>query len=184
MPDCRIVENPYEPRDGELVRAYLAGDLRAGETLLERHWASAWRAAYAVLGGRADADDATQSAVERAFRALHRFDTARPFGPWLSRIAANQALNHLRSRGREEPLGEEIAAPEPYSDIATRDELMRALARLPQDRRLVVVLRYWADLAPADIAAALEIPVGTVTSRLWRALEQLRATLTEEVGNQ
>jgi RNA polymerase sigma-70 factor (ECF subfamily) len=99
--------------DGELVALYRKGSADAGEILVRRHWPRAWRTAYAVLASRAEAEDAAQTAVERAFTQIARFDTDRPFGPWLARIAANQALNVLRARRREAPLSGE----EPGSDI-------------------------------------------------------------------
>ncbi len=138
-----------------------------------------------MLGDPAGADDAAQSAVERAFRSLNRFDVARPFGPWLARIAANQALNAIRDRkpvvGLEAVIGSgsEPTGPDPYEDLAVRDEVVRAVAGLRQERRVVVALRYWADLGPSEIADALGLPLGTVTSRLSRALVELRAALEE-----
>lgn len=165
--------------DGDLVRRYLAGDTRAGELLLGRHWPRAWRAAYAVAGSSAAADDATQAAVERAIRDLDRFDTTRPFAPWLARIAVNQALNNRRRVQREAPLADDQAATDLYGEVDDRDELIRAVALLPDDQRLVVALRYWADMSREEIAAATDAPLGTVASRLSRALIKLRADLGE-----
>jgi RNA polymerase sigma-70 factor (ECF subfamily) len=165
--------------DAELVQAIRRGRVEAAELLLERHWPRAWSAAYAVLGDRGAAEDAAQSAVERALRSLDRFDTARPFGPWLGRIAANQALNVLRSRRREAPLEVDVQAADVYGDVLLRDEVVEAVGRLGEDRRVVVALRYWADLAPREIAEVLDVPVGTVTSRLSRAIGELRIILEE-----
>jgi RNA polymerase sigma-70 factor (ECF subfamily) len=171
--------------DADLVKAARAGSLAAADRLLGRYWPRAWRTAYAVLGDRAGADDAAQSAVERAFRSLDQFDLRRPFGPWLAQIAANQALNAIRSRKRHVPLDEVVASgaepvgPDAYADIAARDEVVRAVGNLQPERRVVVALRYWADLGPGEIAAALDVPIGTVTSRLSRALAELRAALEE-----
>jgi RNA polymerase sigma-70 factor (ECF subfamily) len=166
--------------DAELVRAIRTGDSDAAETLLARHWGRAWSAAYAVLGERAAAEDAAQSAVEKGLRALDRFDEARPFGPRLARISANHALNLLRTRRREHTLDVEIEAVDPYRDVVARDELVEAVGRLSEDRRVVVALRYWADLSPSEIAEALDLPIGTVSSRLSRAMDELR-TILEEV---
>lgn len=168
-----------ETSDRDLVRQARRGSLASADALLDRHWSRAWKAAYAVLGDRTSAEDAAQSAVERAFRNLHRFDEGRPFGPWLARIAVNQALNSLRSRRDEIRLGDHHAGPDLYADVLDRDEVVRAVASLAPERRVVVALRYWADLLPAEIAGLLEIPVGTVTSRLARALNDLRAVLSE-----
>jgi RNA polymerase sigma-70 factor (ECF subfamily) len=165
--------------DQALVRRVRRGSEAAAETLLRRHWPRAWRAAYAVLGDSAAAEDAAQGAAERAFRKLDQFDDSRPFGPWLARIAVNQALNAVRSRKEEVPLDGVATASDPYGEILDRDEVFSAVAGLSDERRLVVVLRYWADLSPTEIAEALDIPIGTVTSRLARALAELRGTFEE-----
>lgn len=165
--------------DRDLVRRARQGSATAADSLLSRHWPRAWKAAYAVLGDRPAAEDAAQSAVERAFRNLDQFDDSRPFGPWLARIAVNQALNALRSRRDDLSLDGFEPAMDPYGEVIDRDEVIRAVAGLAADRRLVVALRYWADLDPREIAELLGVPVGTVSSRLSRALNELRAALPE-----
>ena len=111
---------------------------------------------------------------ERAFAALGRFDERRPFGPWLHRIVANRALDLLRAERRlsdeELPDMPDLA---PFHEVGDRG-LLAAIANLSLERRVVVVLRYGVGMTPAQIAAALDLPVGTVNSRLARALEQLR----------
>jgi RNA polymerase sigma-70 factor, ECF subfamily len=163
-----------EPSDRDLVRRARRGDRDAAAALFRRYWRSAWRAAFAITGRRALADDVAADAFERAFAALDRFDTHRPFGPWLQRIVANRALDLLRAERRlsgEEP-------PEPVDlrpDYRSGDRsLLAAVAELSLDRRIVVVLRYGVGMTPKQIAAALDLPVGTVNSRLARSLEQLR----------
>ena len=170
--------------DGELVDMARAGSSRAADALFARHWRAVWQAAYVVVGERAAADDVAQAAVERAFRSLASFDRSRPFRPWLRRIAVNQGLNHLRSHRREVAVGDPLdaAGSDPYPDIVDRDELFAAVRRLDPDRRLVVALRYWLDLEPSEISSLLKIPVGPVSSRLARALVELRRQL--EVARQ
>ena len=179
MPFHRSSSVSSDLSDRDLVQGVRRGSYPAGEMLVSRHWSRAWRAAYAVLGERAGADDAAQSAVERSLKSLDQFDDSRPFGPWLARIAVNQALNLLRARRAEVPLTDGHCAPDPYGEVLDRDEIFGAVGALSPDRRLVIVLRYWADMEPREIADALEIPVGTVTSRLSRALVDLRAALQE-----
>lgn len=103
--------NGHHPHDGALVTAALDGDRVAADTLVQRHHARAWKAAYAVLGDRSRADDATQIALERAFRALGRFDRSRPFGPWLATIAAREALRLAEARRDQAPGRRACVAP-------------------------------------------------------------------------
>ena len=163
--------------DSELVVAIRAGSAEAADELFARHWPRAWKAAYAVLGDRTAADDAAQRAVERAIRALDQFRTDGSFGAWIGRIAANQAIDMLRRSPRDAALPETLSAPEVFAEILERDALLAAVARLDEDRRVVVALRYWLDLDPPEIAEQLGIPVGTVSSRLSRALSDLRGIL-------
>lgn len=169
-----------EPSDRELVRGARRGDREAAAALFRRHWRDAWRAAYAVTGRRALADDVAADAFERAFAALGRFDERRPFSPWLHRIVANRALDLLRAERRlaDEELPDVV-------DVVTDHHggdrgLLGAVAELSLERRVVVVLRYGVGMTPKQIAAALDLPVGTVNSRLARALDELRETLEVE----
>jgi RNA polymerase sigma-70 factor, ECF subfamily len=165
--------------DGDLVASARAGSRDAAAELFERHWPGAWRAAYAITGRRAMADDVAQDAFERAFAALSRFDQRRPFAPWLHRIVVNRSLDLLRSERRL--VGGEAVEQEWHdADRGVEDgdrALLEAVATLPLQRRVVVVLRYGLGFAPAAIASILGLPEGTVHSRLARALEQLREEL-------
>ena len=168
--------------DTELVRRPRRGSLAAAAELFERHWQQAWRVAVAVTQNREHADDATQQAFERAFRAIARFDGRSSFATWLHRIVVNQALNTVRQeRRRAEPVD---AGRHGFGTAdESFDELAEALAALSEERRLVLVLRYWLDLTPPEIAELLGIATGTVHSRLARALKDLRLELeVENVG--
>jgi RNA polymerase sigma-70 factor (ECF subfamily) len=128
-----------------------------------------------VTGRRELADDVAQDAFERAFAALARFDERRPFGPWLHRIVVNRSLDLLRRERRLVGGDFEFEAGE-WSDPRLADqELLAAVGRLSLQRRVVVVLRYGLGYSPTMIAELLGLPVGTVHSRLARALEDLRA---------
>ena len=163
-----------EPNDRELVRKARRGDREAAAALFRRYWRDAWRAAYAITGRRSLADDIASEGFERAFAALGRFDDRRPFGPWLHRIVANRALDVLRAERRlsDEELPELPDSAPPY-EVGDRS-LLAAVAGLSLERRVVVVLRYGVGMTPKQIGDALDLPVGTVNSRLARALEQLR----------
>ncbi len=161
--------------DGELVSRARLGSSDAAAELFSRHWPGAWRVAYTVTGRRDMAEDVAQDAFERAFAALARFDRSRPFAPWLHRIVVNRSLDLLRSERR-------LVGPEaldrlesPWRDQTGDDRrLLAAVSGLSPQRRVVIVLRYGLGYSPVAIAELLELPVGTVHSRLARALDDLR----------
>jgi RNA polymerase sigma-70 factor (ECF subfamily) len=137
------------------------------------------------------ADDVVQDAFLRAYQALDRFDRQRPFGPWICRIAANLAVNHVRSpQAREEGLPEGLAdAPSLEAgplvgvlETEGRAALDTAMERLSPEQRAVFVLRVFEELSYQEIADALGISPGTVMSRLSRARERLRDALTPYLG--
>lgn len=162
------------------MRQARRGDRDAAALLFRRYWRDAWRAAFAITGRRALADDVAADSFERAFAALGRFDERRPFGPWLHRIVANRALDILRAERRlsdaELPEMPDVAPVDTAGDRG----LLGAVVDLPLERRVVVVLRYGVGMTPKQIAETLDLPVGTVNSRLARALEQLRESLEVE----
>jgi RNA polymerase sigma-70 factor (ECF subfamily) len=144
--------------------------------IFDRHWERVWRAAYAVAGERELASDAAQDAFIRAGAALHRFDRRKPIEPWLVRIAVNRAIDLVRARRREageDELPEAFAFDAPLADGV----LHEALRRLGPERRAVIALHYWLDYTTPEIAEVLGVPVGTVNSRLARALRDLRLDL-------
>jgi RNA polymerase sigma-70 factor, ECF subfamily len=161
-----------------LVRGAQAGSKADLEELFRRFWPSAYRAAYFVVYDRAAAEDIAQEAFMSALRALDRFDRRRPFGPWLHRIVVNRAIDWARARALRRELDVEPAdtgAVDCGDELAERDVLETALAALSPERRAVVVLRYVLGYTPGEIARLLELPRGTVNSRLRRALDDLAA---------
>jgi RNA polymerase sigma-70 factor (ECF subfamily) len=115
-------------------------------------------------------------------RSLDRFDRRRPLGPWLHRIVVNRAIDWSRARALRPETGADTL-PEPAApaqDAAIGDELVAALADLGPEHRAVVVLRHLLGYTPGEIAAMLELPRGTVNSRLRRALDALGLVLGEE----
>ena len=150
------------------------------EALFAEHWPRAYRTAWLVVHDAAAAEDIAQEAFIAALRALDRFDRRRPFGPWLSRIVVNRAIDHARSRRLRAVPSPGVVATAPPPPEGWSDELVRALAQLPVDQRAVVVLRYVLDYTPGEIAEMLELPRGTVNSRLRRGLDELAGKLQEE----
>jgi RNA polymerase sigma factor (sigma-70 family) len=180
-----------------LIAAAKAGDQQAYGQLVQRHQAVAFRAAYLVAGSAADAEDATQDACMKAWLALGRFRADAPFRPWLVRIAINEARNRRRSAGRratlllrleQDPLltthstpgADPGAAPSAEAEAVAADDRARlsaAVGRLREDDQLVIAARYFLGLSEAEAAIALGLRLGTVKSRLSRALGRLHAQL-------
>jgi RNA polymerase sigma-70 factor, ECF subfamily len=163
-------------RDRALVRAAQRGDDTAMAALFRAHWGMAHRAAYLVVHDAGAAEDIAQEAFLSAVRALDRFDRRRPFGPWLHRIVVNRAIDHARARA----LRHEVAVAEPADMPAPQaaeplDDVVATLATLPPDQRAVIVLRQLLEYTPGEIAGLLDLPRGTVNSRLRRGLDALAA---------
>ncbi len=176
--------------DSELIERARAGDIPAYEELVRRYEQQAFRAAYLVCGDADEATDAAQEGFVRAWQALHRFRAGAEPRPWLMRIVVNAARNRRRGSGRRAGLALRIAqdrpsdgaAPSPEAAVLAgerRSELLAAMAGLREDDRLVLGLRWFAELGEAEMAEALRIPRGTVKSRLSRALERLRQVMKE-----
>ena len=173
-------ELPSRRRERVLVRQAQAGSNEAMEALFRAHWGRAHRAAFLIVHDAAAAEDIAQEAFLAAIRALHRFDRRRPFGPWLHRIVVNRAIDWSRARNLRHEVTEPLeveAAPDTPSTWS--DEVVSALAALDPDQRAAVVLRHLLEYTPGEIAALLEIPRGTVNSRLRRALDRLAQELGE-----
>jgi RNA polymerase sigma-70 factor (ECF subfamily) len=135
-----------------------------------------FRLAYVITGSAADAEDAAQDGLVKAWRALPRFRVGEPFRPWLLRIVANEARNRRRAAGRRLRLALRAAdaATPPGADPVDRLALLDALERLPDDARTVLACRFLLGLSEQETAAALDVAPGTVKSRTARALDRLR----------
>jgi len=178
--------------EDDLIRRTQGGDQAAFRTLVERYTPVAWRTARALLADRGAAEDALQDAWLDIWRAAPRLDPARPFRPWLLTIVANRCRMQARRRSLPlaplddalaERLADETADGDASDDggasafAADDASLDAALAALTTEQRRVLALRYHADLDLNEIADVLAIPLGTVKSRLHRALAALRARL-------
>jgi RNA polymerase sigma factor (sigma-70 family) len=182
-----------EPRrESELVARARRGDHAAYAQLVAEHQVVAFRAAYLVTGGAAEAEDAAQEGFVKAFRALGRFREGSPFRPWLLTIVTNEARNRRRAAGRRERLALRAEQSEPAVTARSaedealshveRDDLLRAVERLRPPDREIVSYRYLLGLDEAETALALGCARGTVKSRLSRALERLRGELDPTTG--
>jgi RNA polymerase sigma-70 factor (ECF subfamily) len=174
--------------EGELAARAAAGDGEAYAALLRPHEHVAYRVAVAVSGREALAQDAVQNAYLKAHRSLRRFRRGSAFRPWLLRIVVNEAHNARRAEQRHERLSARAAerhdppAAGPDEALSARDEVetvLRALARLSEADRLVLALRYFAELPDAEAAALAQTTSGAYRVRLVRARRRLEALLGE-----
>jgi RNA polymerase sigma-70 factor (ECF subfamily) len=166
------------------IRGAQAGSAADFEALFRHHWPRAYRAAYLVVHDAAAAEDIAQESFLAAVRTLERFDRRRPFGPWLHRIVVNRAIDWSRSRALRREIGDAplaaVSAGE-RSDNPHARSLAVALASLSPEHRAVIVLRHLLEYTPGEIAELLELPRGTVNSRLRRGLDALAALLGEDI---
>ena len=176
------------PHEEELVERARRGDGVAFGALVRDHQELAFRTAYLITRNAADAEDAVQAALAKAYRALPRFRRGAPLRPWLLAIVANEARNRRRSGGRREALALRAAHELPSGDAAPspegrllaaeqRAELLAALESLGEDDRMVLSCRYLLELDELETAEVLSLRRGTVKSRTSRALERLRERL-------
>ncbi len=181
--------------DAALVRAAQGGDREALDQLFRRHYDRVHGVCRRITGNDADAADATQEAMIAMVRGLARFDGRASFGTWAYRIATNASLDELRRRrrrpliaGRDQGNDHEHEHADPSADerieqFGNRQQIDAALAALPEAFRVPVVLRDVADLDYAEIAAILDVPVGTVKSRIARGRGMLASTISRADGN-
>lgn len=180
--------------DRTLVTAAQGGDRRALDELLRLHYDRIWAICRRIAGNDADAADATQEALLAIVRGLPKFDGSAKFTTWSYRVATNSCLDELRRRKRR-PTPALVDEHDEWADRvqsddmpafdeqhAARDELNTALAALPEEFRIPVLLRDQGGLDYAEIAETLGIPPGTVRSRIARGRSKLADLIT--TGNQ
>ena len=168
--------------DERMLERFVEGDPLAVEALYRRFERDAHSWILRIVRDSAAAEDVLVESFWRAFRARARFVVTRPFGAWLRRIATRAALDHLRAvrRRAERHLGE-VDPPAPVGgDLATRDAIARAFRRLPAKLQVVATLALVEELPYGEIAEALDLPIGTVKSRLSRASTRLREDLSRQ----
>ena len=170
--------------DAELAQAAAQGNSDAFGQLIDRHGLAARRAARAILRDDDDAEDAVQEGMLAAWRAIDRYDPARPFRPWLMRIVVNAALDaRRRSKVRHaEPIAETLESGGLGPDRMAEASLLRVridagLATLPERQRIALVLFDAEGWGHAEIAATLGVPEGTVRSYVFHARRAMRRSL-------
>jgi RNA polymerase sigma factor (sigma-70 family) len=172
--------------DQEMLRRAQRGEAEAFAALVAANRSSALRVATVVLGSSSGAEDVVQDAVTRAWRAIATVQGQRGFRPWFLHVVANTARNDRRSRGRRAALavraaGQRATQAIDPEDAAISDDNRRAIVvamnQLHRDDRLVIALRHFEQLSEAEVADVLGCPIGTVKSRLSRAMARLRRRL-------
>jgi len=177
--------------DAELITAAMAGDRAAMDALLRSHHDRVYAVCRRITGNDADAADATQEALIAIVRSLGRFDGRSAFSTWVYRIATNASLDELRRRKRrpmvivDDPVSHELPdhdSGDRIDGFGDRMAIDTALRLVPEDFRVPLVMRDVCDLDYAEIAETLDIPVGTVKSRIARGRGALAQIL--RAGNQ
>lgn len=173
----------------ELIRKCMAGDSRFYEPLVRAYEEPGLRLALGMMGNRDDARDALQEAFVKAYHALERFELGKPFGPWFFQIVRNHCRDMLRSRKarfRREVLDERLderpgasgRGPERGAERqAAKKLLWEGLERISEEHREILVLKELQGLRYGEIARILDIPEGTVASRLYHARRALKEAL-------
>ncbi len=197
QPEHLEIQGPGErPPDVDDVRELLVrardGDHRAFRVIVERYRRAVYALAFRMTGQHEDADDMTQEAFVRVYQALDRYDPRYSFYTWIRNIVIRLCANEMakRARRRTEPAGDpamfdRVASDDPgpferLSAAETAERIERALEAVPSDQRQVFVLRVHEEMSYQEIAERLELPVGTVMSRLSRARRAILARLRSE----
>lgn len=165
--------------DAEAIKGCQQGDREAFRHLVERYQKRAVAHAVAILFDRDDAEDAVQEAFIDAFKAIGTFDTSRTFYQWFYVLLRNRCYKLTAKRRPTESLDEvQLLASQPGMVEDTRLALEKALHSLPLEEREIVSLRYFSGLSYDELATHLQIPRGTVMSRLFYARQRLQGKLT------
>jgi RNA polymerase sigma-70 factor (ECF subfamily) len=182
-----LLENEHE-----IIVEWKKGSKKAFEALVRHYMMDAFFIAYGFVGNREDARDLSQDAFVKAYQARDRFEVDRPFYPWLYRILKNHCLNFLK-RGmkggsslyyEDNPDRERFPAPTPtpLEDLEAKERkkiVHAAINLLSEDHREIIILKNFRGLPYAEIADVLDIPIGTVMSRLYYARKALKELIQQ-----
>lgn len=169
----------------QLISRAQSGDREAFAALFEQYKNLVYKTAYLMLGDASEAEDALQEVFILVHRSLSSFDPRKgAFTTWLHRVTFNYCLNHRRKRHflflPLEDVSPALVSEFPSAQLAEKEAVQQAISKLSDRQRAVVILRYYWELPYAEIARILDIPLGTVKSRLDLALKTLRRALEEQ----
>ena len=178
------------------IKQVLKGDQNAFSDIVNLYQHKLYQICYRMLGNKQEAEDIAQEAFVRAYINLHTFDQKRKFSTWLYRIATNLCIDRLRKKQTDDYLDADVAGTDGldmYSHIASdeqlpeeqalqmelQDRIQYEISRLPDKYRTVIVLRYIEELSLQEISEILDMPLGTVKTRIHRGREALRKQLNK-----
>jgi RNA polymerase sigma-70 factor (ECF subfamily) len=171
------------PSDADVVRQVRQGDVEAFAVLVDRHHDRLGRYALHLLGNRADAEEAVQDALVRAFRSLARYQERDQFGAWVLRILVNRCHTLASRRHEFEPLEAAslvwLPGEDPVEAMAVREELGHAMAQLSPEHREAIALRFAEELSFEEMAKITGAGISALKMRVSRACEHLRVLLEE-----
>ena len=170
--------------EANLIARVQRGDLQAYDKLVREYESIAFRTSFLIVRDAHDAADVAQDAFVRAYQAMGSFKLDKPFRPWLLRIVTNLSLNRVRSTRRRENAtlrlvrstddSQSVSPDSAIVSLEQSERLLQAVVRLTIEDQALVSLRYFVELSESEIAETLQIPIGTVKSRLYRTLSRLR----------
>lgn len=178
----------YNESDDELIQAIKNGDCEAFAPLIERYKLSIYRLVYRMVRNRDDAEDLVQEILIKAYHGIKTFKAGYRFFPWLSRIAVNHTLNFIKREKKVEVQrfewveDQDLDKNDPVKMVERkmlREKILKAMEQLTEDYRVVLILRVEEGLSYEEISQTLNIPRGTVMSRLARARQRLKEILKE-----
>jgi RNA polymerase sigma-70 factor, ECF subfamily len=163
----------------DLLKRFKAGDVEAFETLFRQFQADVYGWIVQIVRDRGVAEDLTIETFWRIHKARKRFDTEKSFGAWVRRIATNLAIDHVRSRRKEEELPDQLPATDGNEVLSQeiREKVQNAFLRLSPNLRVAATLALVEEQPYEEIALALSKPIGTIRTRVFRAIRQLRKEL-------
>jgi RNA polymerase sigma-70 factor (ECF subfamily) len=182
VPDLiTVIDNDGGVETSPAVGGAAADRREAFGRLAAAEMSASYQLATRILGNRGDAEEAVDEAILRAWGSFDKLRDRSAFRPWLTRIVVNVCRNDLRHRRvlQIDPIGEDDRpAADSFAGGELRDGVAHALDCLGPEQRVVVVLRYWNDLAVDEIARLLGVPSGTVKWRLFAANRRMKAELS------
>jgi len=189
------MKQPEKDEEHMLIVNSKKGRQKAFESLVMKYQKNIYYLCRRMTGAHQSADDLSQETFVKAYFSLSSFNEKMRFFPWIRKIAMNTTLNYLKKMEKEKPLNKEPKAPlfhpeshsseRPLDRVQQREldaSLRELINNLPKEQKSVFILKVFEDMSYKEISDSLEIPLGTVMSRLSRARQRLKSSLSEFLG--